>query len=122
MISQHWSKMILTIEKKIEFRIDTGAERERINFVFKDHKDPEVLKRLNLLLDFVEKGEWKQAWEEITSPWWQEDDKEDEYSRLEYIGFLKHDSPYINHCMDYIELIRSFVEFPGVYKVIETKK
>jgi len=110
--------MILEIEKRIVFKIDTDRERARIDKSFSD--DPDTKAKLLALMDAVERQRWDLAEAQIESEWWQGRDEEGEHPRLEFVGMIKADSPHMDHWMTYDQLIYAFRENPDVFKVINT--
>jgi len=109
--------MKLTIEKRFEFVVDTSTERERIKKAFKNKKETQA--KLNMLMDYVEAGDWQKAKAELNSEWWDGYDSKDECPRLEYIGIIKTDCPFIDRWTSWGTLILSMAELPQYYKLIK---
>ncbi len=112
--------MILEIEKRIVFRIDTADERERIEDAFGD--DPTAKSKLLELMDAVERQDWAGAAAQLDSEWWQGRDEEGEYPRLEYAGMINARNPAIDSWATYDQLIAWLARSPEVFRVLETEK
>jgi len=115
--------MKITIEKRAQEVIDTARERARINKAFRN--DPETKEKLNLLMDAVEAGKWKEAMAMLESKWWQGDDKKQECPRLEFVGMLFSSDNVPRHFSfhsSYIDLITWFAECPENYTVVKAEK
>jgi len=110
--------MKITIEKTARLTFDTALERKRIDKAFKKHKDKMVKQKLHELMDLIEMSKWEEALKELQSKWWQGYDEEDECPRFEYIGLIKHDSPFFNNWFSYMDLVIAMYQYPNVYKVI----
>jgi len=89
----------------IDFDIDIKAERRRIDKAFTNHKDKDVQKKLHEFMDFVEKQDWSGALKNLKQAWWRGYDKKDECSRLEYIGCVKTDCPFLSRHESYINFV-----------------
>lgn len=109
--------MKLTIEKRFEFVVDTSTERKRIAKAFRN--DKETRDRLTLLMDLIEGGCWKEAKAELESEWWDGRDAKQECPRMEFIGMLDCDSPFIDRWTSYGTLVYSMAELSQTYKLIK---
>lgn len=109
-------KMIL--QKTVELEIDTDIERKRIDVAFKNETDSTTREKLHELMDLIEKQDWNGAKLFIESKWWQGYDNNDECPRLEFIGWIHHQSPFFNNNLSYIDIIYSMINYPNNYKII----
>lgn len=78
-------KILLTKVYHAEF--DTNSERLRIKKEFRH--DHEIRRRLTLLMDAVEKLQWKKARRMLNNNWWKGRDEKMECRRTEFIGLLE---------------------------------
>lgn len=82
-------KMLLT--KVCLGVINTDRERLRIKKAFRN--EPETRRRLTLLMDAIDAGQWKKARRMLDSKWWHGRDRKRECPRLEFVGRLDLTNP-----------------------------
>jgi hypothetical protein len=111
--------MKITMEKTIQFTFDTSKERKRIEKCFNVKGSKTVYKKLMKLMDLIEAEEWEKANNELESDWWRGRDKEQECSRLEFVGLLEGEG--IADWTSYANLVWRLANFPEMYKVKDKK-
>jgi hypothetical protein len=114
----------MTIQKTVQATIDLDIERKRINKAFTSKKERTIKKKLHELVDLIEKEEWYDAYLMLNDDWWMDRDPKRECPRGEFIGMIPYVNPsvHFNHSATLADLVCSFIEYPKVYKVIETEK
>ena len=80
-----------------------------------DYDKAELLKMIELAMK-MKKDPAKYA-KELSGKWWQGRDKKFECPRLEFIGMVKHSSPFFSSWFSFIDLVFAFCNYPDNYKV-----
>ena len=115
--------MKITIEKVCRSVVDTTRERKRIATCLGDDKVSRD--KLNLFMDAIEQGKWRQARQMLGSKWWQGYDKKVHCRRLEFIGCLFddprqcEDPPALSFHTGYAEFAYIMHKYPKNFKVVK---
>ena len=107
--------MKFIVRKTVTFAVDTASEHARIKRAFRS--DPVTQKKLNEFMDLIEARNWEKALTELAGTWWQGRDDKMECPRMEFIGMIKHTSPYIDHWLTYADLAEDMYAHPEVYTI-----